>query len=154
MESGLQSAGKTERTGEISYLESEKAFDSWPSGGRSPLNQAVICKVVKHICKAVAFVIEHSVQKKLSQLYSQVHRCSKHCINFTLDMNKQLKNSQSMWNVCTKVWNSKKISFSMQACLTCKDHCKTEIQPCHVTGVPSLFLVSWFYSFEVFSSVT
>lgn len=31
----------------MSYLESVKAFDSWLSGGRSPLNQVVICKVVK-----------------------------------------------------------------------------------------------------------
>lgn len=30
-----------------------------------------------------------------------------------------------------------------------KDHCKAEIQPCHVTGVFSIVLFSWFHGFTV-----
>lgn len=93
------------RKGDISYLESVKALDSWPSGDRSPLNQVVICKAVED--KSCGFC--HCAFCPESQLYSQVHRCSK---RFTLATNKQQQNSQNMWNVCAKVWNSKKINFS------------------------------------------
>lgn len=85
MESGLQRAGKTERKGDISYLESVKAFDSWPSGGRSPLNQFVICKLVKDM-QSCGFC--HCAFYPGSEFYAQVHRCSKHYIYVTLDTNK------------------------------------------------------------------
>lgn len=92
------------RKGDIRYLESVKAFDSWPSGDRSPLNEAVICKAVKDM-QSHGFC--HCAFCSESQLYSQVHRCSK---RFTLDTNSY--KTLRTWNVCAKVWNSKKINFS------------------------------------------
>lgn len=66
MESGVQFAGKTEshegRKGDMSYLESVKTFDSWPSGGRSPLNELAKCKVAMDM-QSCGFWHVNSVQK-------------------------------------------------------------------------------------------
>lgn len=81
----------------------------------------------------MAFIIVHSVLKKRSQLYSQVHGCSKHHVNFTLNTSKQLKPLRACGMY---VPTSKKINFSSGK-HTWLARTTAEMQPCHVTGVPS-----------------
>lgn len=99
----------------------------------------------------MAFIIVHSVLKKRSQLYSQVHGCSKHHVNFTLNTSKQLKPLRACGMY---VPTSKKINFSSSkhtwlARTTARLKCSL-VMLLVCPPLSALFLVSWFYSFWYF----
>lgn len=122
------------RKGDINYLESVKAFDSWPSGRRNPLNRVVIYKVVKDMQSRGFHHCTFCPEKTIPALFPSSWMFKTSC-KFYSQYKQAAKTSQSMWNVCT---NQQEDKFQLwQAHLTCKNHCKAEMQPCHVTGVPS-----------------